>query len=216
MIYQPERILLLKQINSLVPENAGIVIDVGGGDGSRYKSLFLFDEYKSIDIDAASKPDIIADAYQLPITSNSVDTVLCSQVLEHVIDPDKVLAEIFRILKPQGICILTVPFFNEIHSEPNDYWRWTSYGIVKIVERTGFQIQTIQKRGGYFSCHAQIRIRKFIEKYDVFSSKLRIKLFRLPSKVYSYCSINLDNLFQSKYQSKFALGWALKITKPEL
>lgn len=216
MIYQPERILLFRIIKTLVPEFPGKTIDVGGGDGNRYKKLFNTDYYRSVDIDPKSNPDIIGDAHHLKFPSDSINTVLCVQLLEHVINPQKVLSEIYRILQPGGVCILTVPFFNELHSEPNDFWRFTKYGVLKLCENSRFKVISFEQRGGYFTCHAQMRIRKFIEKYNLYNSRFLMKIFRTPSKIYSLIAISLDEKFYSRANSKYALGWCLKLEKPKI
>ena len=118
MIYQPERVLLFRIISSLVPTNVGKVLDIGGADGSRYKSLFKTNQYVSLDIDSSSNPTIVASADNLPIESESIDTILCSQMLEHVVNPQRCLEEMFRVLKKSGICIVTVPFFMRSIASP--------------------------------------------------------------------------------------------------
>jgi ubiquinone/menaquinone biosynthesis C-methylase UbiE len=67
-----------------------------------------------------------------------VDAVLSTQVLEHVADPLSVLAEFFRVLKPDGRLWLTAPFVWYLHEEPYDYYRFTSHGLRFLLERAGF------------------------------------------------------------------------------
>jgi len=61
----------------------------------------------------------------LPFESNEFDTVILSDVLEHIFNPENLWEEIFRILAPQGRLILNVPFYYWIHEEPHDYYRYT-------------------------------------------------------------------------------------------
>jgi len=213
MIYQPERVLLSRIIASLVPENVGKVLDIGGGDGSRYKGLFKTHQYISVDIDQDSKPTIVASADNLPFESESVDTILSSQMLEHVVNPQRCLDEMYRVLKVGGVCIITVPFFNEEHSEPIDYYRFTRYGIIYLCENSGFKIDKFQQRGSFYTCITQICIRKLIEKYNLYSRNYLMLLFRPITKLATYTSIYLDQKFQSKANNKFALGWCLLLSK---
>ena len=213
MIYQPERVLLFRIISSLVPTNAGKVLDIGGADGSRYKILFKTNQYVSLDIDPSSNPSIVASADNLPIESESIDTILCSQMLEHVVNPQRCLEEMFRVLKKSGICIVTVPFINEEHSEPFDYYRFTRYGIIHLCEKAGFKIEQFHQRGNFYTVVTQIFIRKMIENFDLYNSNYLMKFFRPLSKLATYSSIYLDQRLQSKPNNKYALGWCLQLSK---
>lgn len=97
-----------------------IVFDIGGGSRFQkgltpYKKYFANCDYKTIDIDAKQKLDILADAHNLPIPANSADGVICKAVLEHVKNPFLVADEIYRILKPGGKCFVYAPFLFPYH-----------------------------------------------------------------------------------------------------
>jgi SAM-dependent methyltransferase len=61
-------------------------------------------------------------------------------VLEHVFNPDEFLAEIHRILKPEGTLLLTVPFVWDEHKQPIDYARYSSFGLKHMLQKQGFEI----------------------------------------------------------------------------
>src|SRR3989344_3895876 len=86
----------------------GITLDVGAGK-SPFKNFFKdVTKYIRLDkFDHNTKPDIIADASKIPLKNNSVDSVVCFQLLEHVQDPQRVIDEIYRVLKKNGTCLLT-------------------------------------------------------------------------------------------------------------
>jgi len=79
-----------------------------------------------------TRPQFYANAQQLPVRDNSMDTVLLLDVLEHLPAPEQCLAEIARVLKPQGILILKVPFLYPIHDAPLDFHRWTIHGLQQL------------------------------------------------------------------------------------
>ena len=108
------------------------VLDIGSG-GSNYGQFFP--NRVSVDIDPTRKPDIVADAHHLPFQNNEFEMVLCTEVLEHVKNPPLVIAEIERILKPRGTLILTTRFVYPLHDTPNDYWRFTKYGLRELFRR---------------------------------------------------------------------------------
>src|SRR5581483_6584928 len=72
------------------------------------------------------------------------------QVLEHVAEPQKVITELHRVLRPGGSLFLTVPLVGELHEEPYDFYRYTPYGLRHLFERAGFVVDSIAPRNGYF------------------------------------------------------------------
>jgi SAM-dependent methyltransferase len=73
--------------------------------------------------------DVIGDLAMLPFPDASVDGVICKAALEHVRDPQQVVTEIHRILRPGGLVFIIVPFIAGFHASPSDYHRWTQQGV---------------------------------------------------------------------------------------
>jgi SAM-dependent methyltransferase len=123
----------------------GRVLDVGCGT-KPYQGLFdNVSQYVGLDIERPRSSergaaDVLYDGGQFPFPDNHFDSVLCSQVLEHIFDPPKFLSEIHRVLKPRGVVILTVPFIWDEHETPWDYGRYTSFGLRHLLEAHGFEI----------------------------------------------------------------------------
>ncbi len=121
------------------------ILDYGCGN-KPYKELFItiFTEYIGADIKGNECADIVINTDgTLPLQNKSFACVLSSQVLEHVEDPILYLEEAYRVLKDDGRLILSTHGCWKYHPDPNDYWRWTSAGIKKIVEEAGFRIEKI-------------------------------------------------------------------------
>lgn len=95
-------------------------------------------------------PDVFGDIFALPFKSASVDTVLCTQVLEHVKVPDSAISECYRILKNNCFIFVTFPQSYPIHDKENDYYRFTYLGMNYLLEKNGFQIKKIMRHGGFF------------------------------------------------------------------
>ena len=95
--------------------------------------------------------DFEADAQDMSgvIASDRYDTVLFLEVLEHVPNPFKVVAELFRILRSGGKVILSVPHLSRLHEEPYDFYRYTKYGLRHLFEEAGFKDIQIIPRGGF-------------------------------------------------------------------
>ncbi|HET9733608.1 MAG TPA: methyltransferase domain-containing protein [Acidimicrobiales bacterium] len=86
----------------------------------------------------------LRDDGTVPLPDSSFDMVLSTQVLEHVVDPARYLAECHRLLKPGGSMVLSTHGIMYYHPDPEDYWRWTSAGLVKVVEQAGLEVARIR------------------------------------------------------------------------
>lgn len=121
------------------------VLDIGSGNigykQNIHNSNLLYTlDYPSTNERYRVRPNIFADARCLPIHDNEFDVVFLFEVLEHVAEPEKVLKEIRRVLRPGGKFYLSVPFIYPIHDAPNDYWRFTVYGIQDVLRKHGFEV----------------------------------------------------------------------------
>lgn len=86
----------------------------------------------NVDIFAFDEVDIVADCEELPIENDTVDMIINVAMLEHVKNPEAVVHEMFRILKPQGGAICYLPFMQPFHAAPHDYQRWTLPGVKRL------------------------------------------------------------------------------------
>ena len=116
----------------------GRLLDVGCGS-KPYRTLLSTTEYIGLEIkDGHPCADVFYDGKRFPFNDGHFDTVLTCQVLEHVFNPDEFLSEINRVLVPEGLLLLTVPFLWDEHEQPVDYARYSSFGVKHLVEKNGF------------------------------------------------------------------------------
>lgn len=149
-LYIPKR-LYLAAVSQLSRPIDGMILDIGAGR-SPYRPLFPNAErYIRLDLNEAVRPDIVTNAERLPIADRSVDSVVCSEVLEHAVDPDAVLAEIARVLPSGRLALITAPMSWNLHYEPYDFRRFTCYGLKQLLERHGFELLDVVRVGGLFS-----------------------------------------------------------------
>lgn len=112
----------------------GRVLDVGCGEmpfrsflsgGVHYQGL---DVAEAVSFGMRTHPDIaLFDGVRIPFPDNSWDGILCTEVLEHAVEPQRLIAEMLRVLRPGGMLLLTVPFAARVHHAPHDYRRFTRY-----------------------------------------------------------------------------------------
>jgi len=133
----------------------GRLLDVGCG--TKAKELLvgdLVDEYVGLDHEQTphglSNVDLIGTAYEIPEPDAAFDCILCTAVLEHLEEPQRALHESYRVLKPGGYALYTIPLFWHIHEEPRDFFRFTEYGCRYLFETAGFEVVEVLPMSGYW------------------------------------------------------------------
>ena len=144
----------MEQMGVSLPPGAW-VLDAGAGEGKYHQEL-AHTHYVGVDLSIGDATwnyanlAALANLMHLPFCAASFDASVCTQVLEHVPEPAQVLAELYRVLKPGGKLFLSVPQSWYQHQKPYDYYRYTSFGIRYLLEKTGFEVLSIEDMGGYF------------------------------------------------------------------
>jgi len=139
---------LHRALSRVLPRYAGgIVVDLGCGD-KPYQSYVRAKKYIGVDKQGG---DLRADVLNLPLKNSYADTVISTQVLEHVTDPQQLLKECYRILKPGGYLVLTAPMNWPLHDVSRDYWRFTEFGLVHLAKETGFEVIDCRPLEGFIS-----------------------------------------------------------------
>lgn len=135
-----------------IPKGA-LVLDAGAGKGP-CRRMFKHARYESADImkidKEYEKPTYVCDLKSIPVEDCRFDFVVFNQVLEHVPEPKEVLAELYRVLKPEGKLIYTGPLFYEEHEQPYDFYRYTQFGLKYLFDQTGFSVERLDWLEGYF------------------------------------------------------------------
>jgi SAM-dependent methyltransferase len=140
------------------------VFDVGCGNKpfERYVRTLVQNDapeyYTGCDVVQSSeqKVDIICSATDIPASSSAFDVVLCTQVMEHVFDHNKIFAEAYRLLRPGGVFIASAPFVYEMHEKPYDFYRFTRYGFRNLMSGAGFEILEELANGGKWATAGQV------------------------------------------------------------
>jgi glycosyltransferase involved in cell wall biosynthesis len=120
----------------VAPIFTGRVLDMGAGNWTLLRDLFSHCEYYTVDMLAVENTDIVADLLDIPVPDQSLDGIICHQVLEHVTDPARVVRELYRVLRPGGRLLLSTPFLYPIHEDGpvKDYFRYTERGLRELLK----------------------------------------------------------------------------------
>ena len=201
------------------------ILDVGAGSAP-YRNLFMNHDYKTHDFQKLnpeqllhkkgySDIDIVSDIISIPLDSNSVDVILCTEVLEHVPDPISALKEMSRLLKSGGEIVITTPLGSHIHQEPFHYYGgYTPYFYKKFLEEFGFTKIEIKPNKGFFNFYFQESMRFF---KLCLSNKSSLLLFICISPVYFLWIFLLlifrNFLDKTLNDSRYTVGYHVLATK---
>ena len=131
----------------------GVLLDVGCGLKpyekffKPYVTKYIGLEYSETSGYRGNAADLCGDAMQLPLADACVDTILCTEVLEHVPNPELAVSEFSRILRAGGTVIITAPFLFPVH-DAHDYFRYSPSGIAAILKRHDFEVEKVETLTG--------------------------------------------------------------------
>ena len=157
---------LLKNIRKFSGNLSGRLMDFGCGS-KPYKSLFNTTEYIGVDFENGGHPhdneqiDVYYDGKKLPFENQYFDSVLCTEVVEHVFALIDTLNEINRVMKTGGNILITCPFVWNEHEVPFDYARYTRFALKDILEKSGFEITHFAKSGNFITTITQLKVIYF-------------------------------------------------------
>jgi SAM-dependent methyltransferase len=187
------------------------VLDLGGG---RKRGEFEEAENATwvvFDVKNDFHPAVLGGAHYLPFKENVFDCVKCTEVLEHVENPEKVIKEIAGVLKFSGILIFSMPFNFPIHADPYDFQRFTDYKLRKLLGKD-FEITIIKKQGLFFTVLGSMLKQAITNMKSMFK-----RMFYLTFPLLDLL-VKIDNLSfvkNSKYLSSFTTGFFVVAMKKE-
>lgn len=145
------------------------VVDLGAGPSQFWNIFLRFPNFISVDFFPYKKVDVVADiTARLPFQNGIADAVILSNVLEHIPNPASVLSECFRILKPGGVIIGTIPFLMRVHQAPYDFNRFTNFMLERLLRDAGFRDVAVNNLAKTVDLYQNIQIQFF---YYLLSTK---------------------------------------------
>jgi SAM-dependent methyltransferase len=192
---------LLRSIQSLAPRLKGKLMDFGCGQ-KPYKALFTADEYIGVDFENPGHPhinesiDVFYDGKTIPFPNEHFDSIFSSEVFEHIFNLEEIIKELNRVLKIDGIILITCPFAFCEHEIPNDFARYTSFAIKYLFTKNGFEVIEQIKTGNSIEALSQMRLI-YLHQH-IYPKLKKIPLVRSAFRLVFYTTINLGTLLFGK------------------
>lgn len=180
----------------LTPSLSGPLLDVGCGSRP-YDSYFTHMHKVSCDFDSKrGLVDVECPATALPFADGSFSSIFCTEVLEHVPQPQKAWCEFYRVLQPGGRTLVSVPMWWPAHELPFDFYRYPEHGLRYLAESAGFRVLQLMPRGGIYAFIGQVMILGFSRYFPA----------RVLRSVWNLFFLKLDAV---RHNPSMTLGWTL-------
>lgn len=155
------------------------LLDVGCG-ARPYAPVYQPWARKTYGVDVPFTPilknrlDAYSDAQFLPFANQSFEIVVCTEVMEHIPNPSRMLSEISRILVLGGQLYLTTPFLVPEHEAPYDFYRYTRYGLEHLLKQQGFRVAALERKGDLLGVSVAAWMRYQLKFWHVVAKILRL------------------------------------------
>jgi len=198
----------------------GSLLDFGCG-AKPYRHLFEVDEYIGLDMENPGHPhlteavDVFYDGKTIPFDSNRFDAGLASEVLEHVFEPDQIIKELHRVLKPEARMVFSVPFAWNEHEMPYDYARYSKGGFTALLERNGFEVVRSHKSNRFTATWLQMGILGWYQCWETKNKFLNLFLGLILLAPLNILAVILSTLFPGSESWYCNTVFLAKVVKPQ-
>jgi SAM-dependent methyltransferase len=192
---------LESSLRQCAPFVKGLLLDVGCGRRPYEKTFFAgASKYIGTDyLSDRSRPDVVSSALDVPFSDNTFDTVVSTEVLEHVPEPLRALKEMQRVLKPGGHLVLSTPMYWPRHEVPYDFFRYPYDGILYLVKESGLELVKLYNRG-----RSYVFVGQVIQQMQPIRARWVSSLI---NRFFLWCDLHLKH-------DTHTLGWTVVGKKP--
>ena len=156
--------LVAARYQAHLPAHAhGALLDLGCGKVPLFAAYAPYvGDVICVDWSPGEYIDLPCDLTQpLPFGADRFDTIILSDVLEHLPEPELLWREITRVLRPGGAIIMNVPFYYSVHAHPHDYYRYTNFALERFVKLNGLTLILLEPVGGLVEIVADLFAKAF-------------------------------------------------------
>lgn len=201
-----------------LPRHArGDTLDLGCGKVPFYETYARFVSSSTcVDWAQSAHGSIHVDQFldlsqPMPIGSCSFDTIISSDVIEHLPDPALAFREAARLLKPNGKLILNTPFLYMLHEVPHDYFRLTRFSLARLTEDAGMEVLELYELGGIIESWGNLTAKATYPMPVL--GPLISRAMQWTARKASRTQVGI--LINEKSDGRFALGYLLVAKKPD-
>jgi len=207
--------LIAQAYEAAIPNHvSGRLLDLGCGKAPLYES---YREYVSDVqcIDWSNSPhgveytDQVCDLSEtIPYSDGRFETIILSDVLEHLPEPIKCWHEMHRLLSPGGKALINVPFYYQIHEAPHDFYRYTEFALRRFAQESGFDVIELSPFGGALDVLADLSAKLLVEVRLSLAARLVQYLAR------SIGDARLGQKARQHTTARFPFGYFMVVVKP--
>lgn len=200
---------LWKEISDYASFANGKILDFGCGSKPYETAFSICESYTGLDLEqsghnhANSRIDVLYDGKVLPFSNQTFDKVVSFEVFEHIENPDESLEEIARVLKVDGELFISVPFIYGEHETPFDFQRWTSFGLVRLLEKHNFRVVRIVKLNPNLGVLAQFFSDQIFLRLNKQGS-MKANFLKIPVITLANFFVLIASIIPSKNKSLFS------------
>lgn len=166
-----------------------------------------------LDIAETQQPDVVGDVQHLPVRDDSIDCVICLEMLQYVASPDAAVREIARVLRPGGATVISVPFLHRSDG-PTDRHRFTETRVRELLSAPGLRLEHVAAQAAFFGTFAN-QLRQAVAQVPSRWARWPLAATMRPVELALIAADRLAVVRRSPFLSSFTTGFLVVAGKPE-